>query len=193
LKIPFQTICPSKNPFLTGFFGGKGFFKGLYLFPFSLLAMKNSLIPIPFLILVTVVGCGDGDKPKYANVKGKVTFNGKPIEKGQIIFAMDGRAPSTMQIVDGEFNGQAMVGTNRISISAMKKTANAAKLSKAAQIQIKGYQQKFKDQPNQGGGTISDYDPMSVDYIPPEWGSKSKETRVIEAGQTNEIEIHIKG
>jgi len=154
--------------------------------------MNRLFVPIPFLILVTVVGCGDGDKPKYANVKGKVTFNGKPIEKGQIIFSMDGRPPSAMTIVDGEFNGQAMVGTNKISVSAMKKSASAPTLSKGALAQVKGYQQKFKDKPDQGGGTVSE-DPNSVDYIPPEWGMQSKETRVIEAGQSNEFEFHIKG
>ena len=151
--------------------------------------MNKLHVSIPFLILLTVVGCGGGDKPQYANVKGKVTFNGKPIEKGQITFAMDGRAPSTMTIVDGEFNGQAMVGTNKISISAMKKTATAPSLPKAAQTQIKGYQKyKREDQ-----GTSSEYDASMVEYIPPEWGAQSKETRVIEAGTTNEIEIHIKG
>jgi len=155
--------------------------------------MKSLFVPIPFLLLATVVGCGAGDKPKYANVKGKVTFNGHPIEKGVITFSMDGRAPASMDIIDGEFNGQAMVGTNRVSVSAMKKTATAKTLPKEAQSQIKGYQQKFKDQPNTGGGTVGEFDPTAVDYIPPEWGPQSKETRVIEAGQTNDIEIHIKG
>jgi hypothetical protein len=122
-----------------------------------------------------------------------VTFNGKPIEKGQITFATDGRAPSTMDIIDGEFNGQAMVGTNKVSVSAMKKTANAKALPKEAISQIKGYQQKFKDQPSTGGGTINEFDPTMVDYIPPEWGTQSKETRVIEAGGANEFEFHIKG
>ena len=155
--------------------------------------MNRPLVPITLLlILVTVVGCGGGDKPKFANVKGKVTFDGKPIERGQISFATDGRAPSTMEIVDGEFNGQAMVGTNKITVSAMKKNPNVKPLSKEAQIQIKGYQQKFKDNPNQGGGNVSEYDPTMVDYIPPEWGSQSKQTREIEAGQTNEFEFHIK-
>jgi hypothetical protein len=155
--------------------------------------MNSPLVSIPFVILMTVVGCQGGNKPSYANVKGKVTFNGKPIEKGEITFATDGRAPSTMVIIDGEFSGQAMVGTNKISISAMKKTATAASLPKAAQSTIKGYQQKFKNQPNQGEGTISEFDPTMVDYIPPEWGTQSKETRVIEAGVTNEFEFPIKG
>jgi hypothetical protein len=155
--------------------------------------MNKPLAPIPFLILVTVVGCGSGDAPKYTAVKGKVTFNDKPIEKGLITFSMDGRAPSTMEIIDGEFNGQAMIGTNKVSVSAMKKSANAKSLPAEAQKYIKGYQQKFKNQPNTGEGTISENDPTLVDYIPPEWGSQSKQTWVIEAGSTNEVVIHIKG
>jgi hypothetical protein len=75
----------------------------------------------------------------------------------------------------------------------MKKSANAKSLPAEAQKYIKGYQQKFKDQPNTGEGTISENDPTLVDYIPPEWGSQSKQTWVIEAGSTNEVVIHIKG
>jgi hypothetical protein len=153
--------------------------------------MNRPLGYILILFLVTVVGC-QGDKPKYANVKGKVNFNGKPIEKGQITFAMEGRTPKTMQIVDGTFNGQAMVGSNKVSISAMKKAANAPKLSGSAQAQAKGYQQKFRDQPNQGGGSPDEFDTGMVDYIPPEWGAQSKEMRVVEAGASNEFEFDIK-
>src|SRR4051812_32024823 len=94
-----------------------------------------------YLILATVVGCGT-ETPKYANVKGKVTFNGKPIDKGRIVFSMEGYAPSTMEIMDGEFNGQAMIGKNKVSITAMKKATSAPKLPKEALTQIKGYQKK---------------------------------------------------
>jgi hypothetical protein len=59
--------------------------------------MNRPLGFILFLFLATVVGCGQQDKPPtYANVKGKVTYNGKPIEKGQIVFAMEGQPPSSM-------------------------------------------------------------------------------------------------
>ena len=68
--------------------------------------MNRPLGFILFLILATVVGCGQENKPTYTNVKGKVTYNGKPIEKGQITFAMDGRPPSSMDIVDGAFNSR---------------------------------------------------------------------------------------
>src|SRR5919198_3596188 len=97
-----------------------------------------------FLSLATVVGCNRADKPIYANVKGTVTYNGKAIEKGTITFAVEGRPPTTMDIVDGKFAGQAMVGSNKISVSARKKSGSGPRLTKDAQIQIKGYMEKFK-------------------------------------------------
>jgi hypothetical protein len=154
--------------------------------------MNRSLGFILFLILATVIGCGK-DKPKFANVKGKVTYNGSPIEKGQITFSIPGQPPSSMKIVDGEFNGQAMVGSNKVSVSAKRKVAgaNAPVLSEHAQTQIQGYQ-KYKAN-EAGAGDMGAYDPSLVEYIPPEWGAKSTETRNVESGATNEFEFHIKG
>jgi hypothetical protein len=145
------------------------------------------------LLLATVVGCSKGDQPTYANVKGTVMYNGKPVEKGKITFEILGRPPQTLDIVGGEFNGQAMVGENKVSVSAKKKTTNAPKLTgaaaKDAEAQIKGYTEK---RPGSFGGPPVDYDPSMVEYIPPEWGTNSTQKRVIEAGQTNQFEISIK-
>src|SRR6516165_6159872 len=108
--------------------------------------MNRPLGFILVLILATVVGCGGQvAQPKYANVKGKVTYNGKPIDKGQITFSVDGQPPSYMNIVDGDFSGQAMVGSNRVSVDAWKRGATAPKLSEHAQIQMEGYLKKFKN------------------------------------------------
>jgi len=151
--------------------------------------------PLGFILLLVpamVVGCG-GDAPKYANVKGTVTFNGQPIEKGTITFALPGRPPSTMDIADGKFNGQAMVGENRVSVSAMKKSATAPKRPPEAERFMKGYQEKFKEMPGQDAGSIGDNDPSMVDYIPKEWGMQGKQTRVVESGLTNEFEFNITG
>ena len=104
------------------------------------------------LILATAVGCQRGDGQTYANVKGKVTFNGKPIEKGHITFALEGRPPSTIDIVDGKFAGQAMVGSNKVSVSAKRKAATAPQVPKSADAQIKGYM-KVKGAP--GESTIA--------------------------------------
>jgi hypothetical protein len=151
----------------------------------------NRLFPVLiFLILATVVGC-QGDKLSYANVKGTVTFNGTPLDRGQITFAVEGRPPTTMDIVDGKFSGQAVVGSNRISVSARKKAATQPKLSTDAEAQIKGYKEYMRGKGK--GGSDPDFDPSSVDYIPPDWGTQSKQMRVIEAGATNELEFDIKG
>src|SRR6478672_1267295 len=101
----------------------------------SRLTMNRRLGFLLFLVLGTLVGCQQADKQTYANVKGTVTFNGQPVEKGQITFALEGRPPSTMDIVDGKFSGQAMVGSNKVSISAKRKTAAAPKLTKDAENQ----------------------------------------------------------
>jgi hypothetical protein len=155
--------------------------------------MKCPLRFVPFLLLAIVSGCGSKDKPVYANVKGKVTYNDSPIEKGKIIFALEGRPPSAIDIVDGKFSGQAMVGSNKVSISAKKRVANPPALPKNAQIQAKGYMEKFKRAPNQGAGTTSEYDASLVEYIPPEWGSKSTQTYVVQTGTNSDIEFNVKG
>jgi hypothetical protein len=147
-----------------------------------------------FLVLATVVGCGS-NAPKYANIKGTVTFNGAPIPKGKIMFVVPGQAPTSMDIDDGKFNGQAMVGENRVAVTATKRVGTAQKLSPEAERYVKGYNEKFKHMPGQEGGSDhQEYDPNLVEYIPSEWSfSNSKQTRVVEAGTTNEFEFNIKG
>ena len=152
--------------------------------------MKYSLRFILLITLATAVGCLGGDKPKYANVKGTVNFNGKPVEKGQIIFALEGRPPSIMDIVDGKFNGQAMVGSNKVTVSAKKRIGTAPKLPKEAEIQMKGYAEKMK---REVGQPPVDYDPSMVEYIPAEWNTRSTQMRVVEAGAANEFEFNIRG
>jgi len=152
--------------------------------------MNRSLI-LALLIPALVVGC-QAEKQIYANVKGAVTYNGRPIEKGEITFALEGRPPSTIDIVDGKFSGQAMVGLNKVSVSAKKKAATAPRLDKHAQTQIEGYM-KYKAAPGEFGGPPKDYDPTMVEYIPPEWNTDSRQMRVVEAGAANDFEFNIKG
>jgi hypothetical protein len=155
--------------------------------------MNRALGFLLILLLAMAAGCqGGGTKQTYANVSGTVTYNGKPIEKGEITFALEGKPPSTMDIVDGKFNGQAMVGSNRVSVTAKRKAAAAPKLSKDAEAQVKGYKQWMAGK-GEFGGPPKDYDPTMVDYIPPEWGAHSKQVRVVEAGAPNDFQFDIKG
>ena len=153
--------------------------------------MNRPLLFLLVLLLATVIGCSGGDGPKYTNVKGMVKYNGKPIAKGYITFEIAGKPPATMDIVDGEFNGQAMVGSNKVSVSALKKAATGSgpKIDGHAKAQIEGYK-KYKREDAKGP---SNFDPSAVDYIPPEWGQRSTHTLVVEAGAPNDFPINIKG
>lgn len=152
-----------------------------------------------FLLFFTAaLGCQKTEKTVYANVSGTVTYNGQPIDKGQITFALEGRPPSTMDIVAGKFDGQAMVGSNKVSVSAKKKSATGPAIGGGAagakdfKTQIEGYT-KFRGAPGEFGGPPADYDPTMLEYIPPEWGVESKQVRVIESGAVNELKFDIKG
>ena len=91
-----------------------------------------------------------------------------------------------------------MVGSNKVSVSARKKSATGpqvkggAAAAKDANAQVSGYM-KFKAAPGEFGGPPKDYDASMVEYIPPEWGTQSTQMRVVEAGAPNEFEFEIKG
>lgn len=160
--------------------------------------MNRLLGCLLFFFLAMFVGCQQGDRQVYANISGTVTFNGQPIPKGLITFAVEGRPPTTMDITDGKFDGQAIVGSNKITVSARKKAASVpgakggAASQKDAETQLKGYM-KFKAEPGQFGGPPKDYDPTMIEYIPPEWSQNSTQMRVVEAGAVNEFKFDIKG
>jgi len=141
---------------------------------------------------IGVVGCGPKTGgPAYANVSGTVTYNGKPLEKGQISFSTDGRPPTEANIVDGKYSGQAMIGTNKVAIAAFRKSATERKLpTESAQKQMEGYRAMNK---GGGGGKMEQFDPSMEDYIPVEYGRESKQIRVVEAGGQNKFDFDIKG
>jgi hypothetical protein len=138
-----------------------------------------------------VAGCGKKDAPAYANVSGTVTYNGAPLAKGQITFQMEGKPPSSADIVDGKYTGQAMIGSNRVSISARRKAAKPKVLPETAKKQIEAYRALNK---SGGGGFSDEEDPLTTeDYIPADYGKFSKQIRAVEAGAPNTFDFNIKG
>jgi len=137
-----------------------------------------------------VVGCGKSGAPAYSNVSGTVMYNGKPIEKGQITFAADGRPPTVADIVDGKYTGQAMVGSNKVSISAFRKAAKQRQLPGTAEKQVKAYQAMYK---SPGASMPEAADSSMEDYIPEDYGRTSKQIRVVENGAPNQFDFNIKG
>ena len=151
----------------------------------------HTLLRLTALALaIGLVGCAKGKAPSYANISGTVTYNGKPIEKGQITFNFDGRPPTVADIVDGKYTGQAMVGANKISIVAYRKAAKARELPPGAQKQVQAYMQMNK---GGDGGKAESSDLSMEDYIPDDYGKNSRQTRVVEAGVQNTFDFNIKG
>jgi hypothetical protein len=140
-------------------------------------------------VAIGVVGCKKDGAPSYANVSGTVNFNGKPLERGQITFSTDGRPPTMMEIVDGKFSGQAMIGSNKVQVAAFRKGAKERAIPESARKQVEAYRAMNKG----GGGEKSEaFDPTMEDYIPAEWGRDSKQVRVVEAGVPNNFEFDIR-
>jgi hypothetical protein len=135
-------------------------------------------------------GCSNDGAPSYAKVSGTVTYNGQPLSKGQITFSLEGRAPTMVEIVDGKYSGQAMIGSNRVQIAAFRKRAKERALPETAKKQIEAYQALNK---SGGGGKSEQFDPSMEDYIPADYGRESKQTRVVEKGGENSFDFNIKG
>ena len=150
--------------------------------------MKNALRIALILLLAPVAGCG-GTKNVYAKVKGTVTLNGKPLDKGTIIFSVVAKPATVLTITDGKFSGQAVVGTNTISVSVKKKSAVAQKMPPQAAMQMKAYRAKGV---SQGGADPNASTDSLIEVIPAEWNTASKQVREVESGAANEFEFDIK-
>jgi hypothetical protein len=137
-----------------------------------------------------MVGCNKDGAPSFTKVSGTVTYNGQPLPRGQITFSTEGRAPTMVEIVDGKYSGQAMIGSNRVQISAYRKRTKERVLPETAKKQIEAYQALNK---SGGGGTSEQFDPTMEDYIPADWGKDSKQIRVVEKDGQNSFDFDIKG
>jgi hypothetical protein len=131
------------------------------------------------LALLSAAGCGGGDRPPaYVSVTGTVTLDGKPMPDGQIMFTTDGRPPTIMDIVDGQYKGQAMVGTNKIQITRMRDSAKVtARLPAEAQTRIRAR---------------ADSPVAQEETIPATWNSKSNQVREIADGAENKFDFDIR-
>ena len=84
---------------------------------------------LPMLVLATALvvtaGC-DRERGRAVRmpVRGEVLLDGKPLARGRISFnAMGGEPPAVMEIDSGSYAGQAIVGRNRVMITASKSSS----------------------------------------------------------------------
>lgn len=116
------------------------------------------------ILIFSAIGCGGGTAIERADVNGKVTLDGQPLESGSITFLptkIGKGVPATAEIKNGSFslageNG-ATIGSNRVEITSIKKT-----------------------------GKISNFDGIqteeTVQIIPAKFNSESELTTDVKAG-----------
>jgi hypothetical protein len=124
------------------------------------------LMVLAFLFL-PAFGCGGGKSDRGA-ISGTVRLDGKPLERGSILFTpIEGTrgAVAGGEIVDGRYQLSATrgpaIGTNRVEIRAMRKTGRMAP---------------------KAFGRPGEVVPEQAEAIPPQFNSKSKLKAKIDAG-----------
>lgn len=139
------------------------------------------------LLALGVAGCGPTANQKYVNVSGTVKFDGKPLQNAKIIFSKPGVPPTSIDIIDGNYTGQAVAGENIISFTAMRPSKTGmGRMPPEAIAQMKAYKDMGKDVP------LGDTTGMQ-DMIPPDWGTKSTQMRIVEAGAENKFDFTLAG
>ena len=85
------------------------------------------------LILAVVIGCGDGRvKLPTAPVAGSVSYQGKPLTKGRIIFFHpSGQAAAADLAADGTFKLAAFQGKNQVAIECLAPRSTEAQTQRA--------------------------------------------------------------
>ena len=79
---------------------------------------------VVYVVCALGIGCGGGDKRETTLVSGTVTFAGKPLEEGNIVFdPVDGTGGSSMgAITNGKFEFESELGNKRVLINAVRVT-----------------------------------------------------------------------
>lgn len=123
-------------------------------------------------LVLAVTGCGPGGPPTYP-VTGTVTFDGKPISDGQIIFfpTEEGLTPDAGPIKDGKFSFVAREGEKRVQIESTREVPG-----------------KTIPQPPPLTGTI----PVTEMYIPEVYNSKTKlRVTVMDSAPDNQFDFDL--
>ncbi|WP_298860489.1 hypothetical protein [uncultured Gimesia sp.] len=137
--------------------------------------MKSLLHNITFVCTVMILtGCGGAnDGPATFPVSGKVTWDGKPVVEGNIIFrdAEEKTASAAGKIEDGEFSFRAIAGKKTVVITATREVPGKTAV---------------------GGAPDEPAVPAIEQYIPADYNEKSTLEAVVSDSGSNEFEFDLK-
>lgn len=118
---------------------------------------------------ILACGCGGGgtDGPERVSVSGTVTFDGTPVEQGEIRFVSEGEGSTdAASITNGSFTASVTPGSKRVEILASRLDP---------------------DNMVESGVNPGQMEPASVQYIPEQYNSASTLTANITSDGDNEL------
>ena len=123
------------------------------------------LFGLSVLLLLVFAGCGPGGPATYA-VQGTVTYDGKPIKQGDILFIPDDAAfaPEGGKIIDGKYEMVSKGGVCRVQISALDIDENTEWISGS---------------------------PIASNYIPERYNQQTTLTADVTAGGDNRFDFSL--
>ncbi len=126
---------------------------------------RSRLFPLVTITVLTLAGCGSGGPQEY-RVTGTVTFDGQPVEKGEIRFVPTGTQGPAYggAIENGKFECKATEGQKRVEITATREA------------------------PTPAADGLPDY----VSYIPAEYNTQSTLTAEVKPGGDNTLTFDLK-
>lgn len=130
------------------------------------------------LIASSMLGCGGGNSLERASVKGSVTFDGKPVEKGLIAFLPSGetKGPSSgAEIINGEYEIPKDTGPTPGTYS-VEVTANRV----VGKTEVQGVAG------SQGGLSGAQTADVLEMYIPAKYNTKTTLEAVVESGENEQ-------
>jgi hypothetical protein len=88
------------------------------------------------MIAIIFAGCGRGNRPVLARVAGTVSYNGKPLARGKMVFVPSQGRSAVGKIVDGRIfevttfdrNDGAVVGPHKIQIASFVREPTAMEI-----------------------------------------------------------------
>jgi hypothetical protein len=131
--------------------------------------MPNSLRFALLCLLLLLPACGSG--PRKVPVSGTVSFDGKPVADGDIIFEdVDPKlGPDAGKIKDGKFAFTAKAGQKKVKIQASR----------------------LEKLPEGKKGAMGETE-MPVDYIPEHYNSKTELKEEVKSSGTNTFTFDLK-
>lgn len=144
--------------------------------------MRYSVHRLVFLGVATVFGIAGGcsNESSMGNVQGTVTYDGKPLKHGAIIFEVDGNRPAYGQIEEGQIvNVSTFTANDGVPVGEAKVAVNS--VSEPGSGNGSGPSGP-SDRPGETGGIVAGKNQLPLRYANP---ATSGLTATITAGEND--------